>query len=228
MPGKMPYMSGTINTHLQDLFLEEFFSLPQAGDFYLTGGTALSRFYLFHRESVDLDLFTNNQTADFANLNFQILAIGQKLKLTIVKQVVTKTFLQYIFEDNKKSTLKVDLVRDISVHHGKIKTVEKIRLDALENIATNKILAIFGRTDAKDFIDLYFLLKNKKFTLLKLITKAKEKDLGFTEFYFANAVKQLENTHIYPEVFLPFNKTEFQKFYQNLSRDLLLQIKPKF
>ena len=32
-------------------------------DFYLTGGTALSRFYLNHRYSDDLDFFVNNHAA---------------------------------------------------------------------------------------------------------------------------------------------------------------------
>jgi len=48
------------NFSLQDRFLEHLFSGPLAEDFYLTGGTALARFYFQHRESLDLDLFTND------------------------------------------------------------------------------------------------------------------------------------------------------------------------
>ena len=33
----------------------------QLGEFYLTGGTALGRFYLNHRYSDDLDFFLNHQ-----------------------------------------------------------------------------------------------------------------------------------------------------------------------
>jgi hypothetical protein len=36
-------------------------------------------------------------------------------------------------------------------------------VDALENIGANKITAIFGRTDAKDFVDLYFILSRLGF-----------------------------------------------------------------
>lgn len=220
-------MSGTVNTKLQDLFLEKFFKLPTGIDFYLTGGTALARFYLHHRDSIDLDLFTNNQTIDFAALNFQILTIGEKLKLKIIKQVTTPTFLQYIFEDADRSTLKIDVVKDIPVRFGKTKIVNNVRLDSLENIASNKILAIFGWTDAKDFIDLYFLVQKCKFSVSSLIGKAKKKDLGFTEFYFANSVNQLQNVSVFPEIFLPFDPEDFRKFYAGLSRELLLKIKPK-
>jgi len=50
-----------ILTTLQSKFLEKFFNLTQ--EFYLTGGTALSAFYLKHRNSIDLDLFTHEDAA---------------------------------------------------------------------------------------------------------------------------------------------------------------------
>ncbi len=46
-------------TPLQREFLRLFAGLPDQERFYLTGGTALSEFYLGHRLSFDLDLFTN-------------------------------------------------------------------------------------------------------------------------------------------------------------------------
>lgn len=51
-----------ILTALQSNFLREFFDRTQ--EFYLTGGTALSAFYLQHRLSEDLDFFTNNDVAE--------------------------------------------------------------------------------------------------------------------------------------------------------------------
>lgn len=60
-----------INYQFQDQFLDRFFALSLSENFYLTGGTALARFYYHHRESVDLDLFTQNQTQDFNELNLK-------------------------------------------------------------------------------------------------------------------------------------------------------------
>ena len=48
-------------TPLQAEFLDVFFQQPVAHDFFLTGGTALAEFYLQHRYSQDLDLFTLSQ-----------------------------------------------------------------------------------------------------------------------------------------------------------------------
>lgn len=216
-----------INFVLQDRFLEEFFSSQFAGNFNLTGGTALSRFYLFHRESIDLDLFTHDQNLDFAAVSATVQAIGKKLNLSVYQQVTTEAFLQFIFLAPDKTTLKTDFVKDISVRFGEIETKGKIRLDSLENIAVNKVLAVFGRTDAKDFIDLYFLLKNKGFILEDLIEKAKKKDLGLSEFYLANSVAAIENVTQWPQVLLPLDKNKLMKFYQDLSQKLLLKIKPK-
>ncbi len=61
---------------LQDKFLEQFFGSEFGSRFYLTGGTALARFYFQHRDSLDLDLFTNDQSQDFDTVNRTILFIA--------------------------------------------------------------------------------------------------------------------------------------------------------
>ena len=48
-----------ILTNLQKRILLCFSELPDQEAFYLTGGTALSTFFLKHRRSNDLDFFTN-------------------------------------------------------------------------------------------------------------------------------------------------------------------------
>ncbi|MFO7633905.1 MAG: nucleotidyl transferase AbiEii/AbiGii toxin family protein [Caldilinea sp.] len=71
------------NIALQDRSLAQFFTRAASDGFYLTGGTALARFYFHHRESIDLDLFTNQPDADFDALNRAVLAILQALDLRI-------------------------------------------------------------------------------------------------------------------------------------------------
>jgi hypothetical protein len=57
MQEKQPVSHGIL-TPIQRNFLTHFRTLPDAEAFYLTGGTALAEFYLGHRLSFDLDLFT--------------------------------------------------------------------------------------------------------------------------------------------------------------------------
>ncbi|MBI5358427.1 nucleotidyl transferase AbiEii/AbiGii toxin family protein [Candidatus Amesbacteria bacterium] len=216
-----------VNYQLQDIFLDKFFSDSLSTDFYLTGGTALARFYFNHRESLDLDLFTNNQKIDFSQISFLANKIGLEMGLKVIQQVTTGTFVQFIFEDSNKNMLKVDLVKDIPVHFGEFKQEGKIRLDSLENMGSNKITAIFGRTDHKDFIDLYYILNETDFTFDHLVSLAKQKDLGLTDFYLANSINQIEQASQMPVLLKPLDLKKYSEFYQELSRKLFLKIKPE-
>jgi len=211
---------------LQKEFLSAFFSSPLGNKFFLSGGTALAEFYLKHRVSQDLDFFTLDQNLDFDFVNAEINKIANALKLKTKHQVSSATFLQYIFQ-SKKETLKIDVVKDVPVHFGKIKKVKRLRIDSLENIAAGKLLAIFGRTDAKDFIDFYFLIKKKKLSFKTLFKKAKKKDLGLNEFYFANMLAEVENIEYFPKTLKPFDKEKLVNFCLKLSQKLLKEIKPK-
>lgn len=215
-----------VNYVLQDRFLALFFSGPLAEHYYLTGGTALVRFYFHHRESLDMDLFTNDQSQDFAQVNRTMLGILHALDLHITSQVTTDTFIQYIVTDPAGGSLKVDLVKDVPVHFGNLVIKDGIRVDSLENIGSNKVLAVFGRTDAKDFIDLYWLLHRTALTFDDLFQLAREKDHGLSEFYLAYALQNIEKVRVYPRMLEPLPWDEIKSFFQALARQLLMRIKP--
>jgi predicted nucleotidyltransferase component of viral defense system len=214
------------NFALQDRFLERFFAGLLAGHFYLTGGTALARFYFHHRESLDLDLFTNDFGQDFAQVNRAILGILHTLTLQITSQVVTDTFIQYIVTDSDGNLLKVDLVKDVPVHFGSLVERDGIRLDSLENIGSNKILAVFGRTDAKDFIDLYWILHRTGLRFDQLFQQAKQKDLGLSELYLAYALQNIEKIRLFPRMLEPLAWEDVKAYFHAQARELLARIKP--
>ncbi len=215
------------NVILQDRFLSLFFHSVLKDDFYLTGDTALARFYFFHRESVDLDLFTNRQEQDFSQVNQLLLPIFYKLDLKINSQVITETFLQYIGVDKTGTVLKVDLVKDVPIHFGENRMVNGVCIDSLENIGSNKILAVFGRTDAKDFIDLYWILNNTDLKFDQLFHYAQAKDTGLSELYLAYALQNLDKISLFPKMAKPLPWDEITIFYQNMAHNLLTQIKPE-
>jgi len=214
------------NLILHDLFLDHFFSGPLAKVFYLTGGTALARFYFHHRESLDLDLFTNDLQQDFVLTNQQVLIVLHALNLQITSQVITDTFIQYIALDPDGTTLKIDLVKDVPVHFGDPIFQKGVRVDSLENIGSNKVLAVFGRTDAKDFIDLYWILQNSDLKFDVLYQQAREKDLGLSELYLAYALQNVEKIRLFPRMLKPLPWEEIRAFYLTLASELLLRIKP--
>ena len=214
------------NFALQDRFLEVFFNSTYREKFYLTGGTALARFYFNHRESLDLDLFTNDQNIDFYHVNQLVLSIFYTLDLKISSQANTDTFIQSVVLDQDGSSLKVDIVKDIPIHFGENLLRDGIWVDSLENIGSNKILAVFGRTDAKDFIDLYWILHHTDLRFGDLFELAQSKDAGLNELYLAYALQNIDKISLFPKMLKPFDWGDIQVFFQELSRQLLSQIKP--
>ena len=101
---------------LQDKVLHIIFE--EESEFYVTGGTCISRFYYAKRYSDDLDLFTN-----FSNIfPFSIKEILQRLKENNVWYSVeteTKDFFRIIVKE-KSQPLQVDFVNDRVKRFGKI------------------------------------------------------------------------------------------------------------
>ena len=211
-------------TKLQEEALQSFFAQPIGASYFLTGGTALSGFYFCHRESIDLDLFTF-ESIEIEPVRQIFEVIADKANLSLDHRVATEGYHKF-FLIGKNDELKIDLVKDQKVHFGDIKIFDKTRVDSIENIGSNKVTAIFNRTEAKDFIDLYFILKKKLFTFQKLLKDAKKKDLGLNEFYFAHMLLEVKNLKNFPKMFIPFNKDEMESYFVSLANNLLLEAKP--
>lgn len=214
-----------ILTKLQSKVLQSFFSEPISKSYFLTGGTALSGYYFFHRESIDLDLFTF-EDIEIEPIRQIFKDIADKEHLTLDHRVATRDYHKF-FLIGKTEELKIDLVKEQKVHFGDIKVFDKVRVDSIENIGSNKITAIFNRTETKDFIDLYFILQKKLFTFAKLLNDAKKKDLGLAEFYLAHMLLEVGNLRNFPKMLVPFDADEMKSYFISLVNSLLLQAKPR-
>jgi predicted nucleotidyltransferase component of viral defense system len=210
-------------TPLQQAFLAEFFKQPVGQEFFLTGGTALAEFYLRHRYSADIDLFTLNDAA-LRDLSASLPAIARNLDATLEERVRTSSF-QQAFIRVPEEELKIDLVRDVGAQFGEHNIFGNVIVDSELNIAINKITVIFGRTAPKDFVDLYFLLK-KGYDLDELMQMAKEKDLGFTEFYFAGMLHENRRIATLPRMIEPLTVEELHAFFEPLATQIMLRLKP--
>ncbi|MBN2754263.1 MAG: nucleotidyl transferase AbiEii/AbiGii toxin family protein [Candidatus Goldbacteria bacterium] len=135
---------------LQDKVLAVF---EKAGTpFYLTGGTALSRFYFNHRYSDDLDFFVNDDPKFHEYLKILFEALKREGVEFAVK-MNDERFARIIAGEG----LKVEFVNDIPFYFGepvKIKGAPYSRIDNLINILSNKITAFKDRDEAKDIIDI--------------------------------------------------------------------------
>lgn len=145
-------------------------------DFYLGGGTALSLYYFHHRESLDLDFFTQ----DFSKI--RVLEIIQFLSAALDKKIERigeesrrgkVKILVYSIPVNKNHSLKLDFIQDYLKPIKPPRLINGIKILSLEDIYQRKIYALLGtlpaedslgrrilkggRQEAKDFYDVYCL-----------------------------------------------------------------------
>lgn len=216
-----------ILTPYQLKILRLFFHSPLGKQFFLTGGTALAAFYLAHRLSKDLDLFT---LEDFDTLLLEkiIAEIAAEAQATVETKVKTKSYYEIYLNNQKANWLqRLDFVREQPVIFGKRQKVDFITVDSLENIASGKILTVYSRLEAKDYLDLYFIFKETDLNFFQLFEKTKQKDLGLDEFYFSDMIAQVESLKNYPKTLKPYSKKELNAFFLDLSNQLYQKIKPE-
>ncbi|MBN2247047.1 MAG: nucleotidyl transferase AbiEii/AbiGii toxin family protein [Bacteroidales bacterium] len=158
---------------LQDKVFGLLNALPV--DFYLTGGTALSRAWLNHRYSDDLDFFLNGSD----NFKIQTETVIRKLPELNLKFDVLQADEGFarlvIFYEN--ASLKIDFVNDIPFRTGIPVATGLYRLtDTMENILSNKISAL-PRFAAKDLVDVVFICHELPFGWNRVIDDAFQKDM---------------------------------------------------
>lgn len=214
----------SVLTPLQRRFLQAFFAHEVGRRFFLTGGTALAAFYLYHRRSMDVDLFTTDDDA-LPLARREIPLIADSLGCRARSGTTTPTFQVFMLASFDGPTLMIDLVRDVDIQFGTRQEIEGIIVDAEENIAVNKILSIFGRTESKDFVDLYFLLQTR-YDFKHLVVLAKQKDAGLSEFWLAGMMREVTKLKDLPPMLRPLTLEELQSFFLELADREFRDIRP--
>lgn len=224
----MPSNDGTkmnkteILTPLQKELLGFLFSDPWFRRyFYLTGGTALSAFYLFHRYSEDLDFFSHD--VDLQSIPKLMEAVSQKMQCPLEHVQTSPGFMRFLIGKE----LKIDVVADVGFRVGAPELIDNFMVDTLKNIAVNKVGCILGRFDAKDYVDLYYLLKFHHFDIFELFKLGAQKDAGLEPFIWASLIADVEKLSIMPRMIQPLELKEVQSFFLKLRDTILDQIKPK-
>lgn len=152
--------TGTVSKQTLEL-LNSFCTHPKLTDFFLVGGTALA-LQLGHRISIDLDFFS-----------------VKPLKTDELIGILEEEYNAEIFQltDNaivgKVKDVKIDFIAHQYPLLNELKMENDIRLSSLDDIAAMKLNAIKNRGSKKDFIDLYFLLK--QFTLTEMLSLVNKK-----------------------------------------------------
>jgi predicted nucleotidyltransferase component of viral defense system len=189
--------------------------------FYFTGGTALNAVYLHHRESEDLDFFSET---DFEDERIEHLMKNLSISFKTLYRFTKKGGVR-ICEFVKKDKLLIK----IDFNHYPYKRIEKgkihqgIEIDSLHDIATNKLLTINQRNDAKDFVDLYFLLKD--FTIWDLIYSVLAKfRMELDIVLIASDFRKVEEIDFLPKMLVPLKLSDLKKFFKQKAIELAKRV----
>lgn len=143
---------------------------------YLTGGTALARFYFDHRLSDDLDFFTPTD-------DLKMIANDMRLRLIDAGYIVEVSSLEiyfarfFVVQDDVK--LKVEFAKEFNLFDALVKTDKNIFVNSLEDIGGNKVMAFEDRATIKDVIDLYYITQRVSWERLFEIADTKRVPVAY-------------------------------------------------
>lgn len=194
-------MAKTVLTPLQKDFLALISKNKLlAKRFYLSGGTALTEFYLHHRFSEDLDFFS---TDEFSLIPIQAFFknISPKLSFSKIEYrnfMGLHTFFNYypfpLIEKGKK--------------------FENLSIDSLRDIAVNKLQTIATQPRSRDFIDLYCIVRETGWDINSLQKEARNKfDYFVDPLHLGSQFLQATELKDFPKMIKPLKEKEWQNFF---------------
>lgn len=202
-------------TALQTEVLHAFFAREQG--FFLTGGGALAGFYLGHRPTDDLDLFTVDPQA-FERGRHVLADVARSLGATLEVRQDSPGFKRFVL-GRADAAVVVDLVRDAAPQRHAVKPEQDgIRLDPIDEILANKLNTLVSRSEERDLVDV-LCLERVGHSVESALSAALDKDGGCTPATLAWLLSQI---HIPDGLALPAGVTvpELRDFVADLVRRL--------
>lgn len=209
--------------------LKIFRELPDAPHFYLSGGTALAEFYLGHRRSFDLDLFTSE-----AGLVLPFSRTMERhfdregFKLQAIRRL--ESFAEFGGSWRNQEEVRVQLAYDSPYRFAAPVATPLITVNDYQDLVVDKFLAFFGRSEPRDAVDLAFILDREDFGELSEL--AQRKDPGFDLYWLAVALQKVQNfpdeAHRWPvEVVQPFDPIQLKRRFLTLALEVMARFREK-
>jgi hypothetical protein len=165
-----------------------FFSLPASESFLLAGGGALLAQGLTERPTQDLDFFTRPGAGDVGLARDQFLAAARGRGWTVERVQDSDTFCRLLIHGPED--LLVDLALVSAPGRPASASIAGPTF-APDELAGRKVIALFDRAAARDFVDVHAL--SRRFTKTQLLDLAREIDRGFDTRVFIDMLNQLDH-----------------------------------
>lgn len=189
--------------------------------FYFTGGTALAEFYLQHRLSEDIDLFTDKEEVNQTLVDAFLKKASLKLSIVKIEKSQFLGLVNYYLTFKDREKLKVDFNYYPFTRFNKGTKFKNLSVDSIYDIAVNKVQTMFTRTRSRDFVDLYFIIQSFNYSLDQLIRDSKAKfDWHIDKVTLASQFVKVKEINDLPTMLVPFNQKDMEKFFLELAKSL--------
>lgn len=165
-----------------------FFGLSASAGFLLAGGAALAAQHLTDRSTQDLDLFTAPGRSDVRSAA-HALETAARARGWLVRRVRdSSTFCRMVVSGPDEDVV-IDLALDSPPTLGSKQSAAGPTF-APEELAGRKVIALFDRAMARDFVDVYQLAQ--RFDKELLLARAAQIDAGFDRTILAAMMSTLD------------------------------------
>lgn len=209
-------------TPLKRDFLRAFFSKEKR--FFLTGGSALGLFYLEHRYSYDLDLFTI-ETPEWLEVDGVFRLCAREIGADTEMLRDSPTFRRYRLSRKAEAEV-VDFVLAIDTQLDTDKEqFAVVKVDTLHEIFVNKITTLISRCEVKDLVDLYFL-EQEGLCIEDCFDEARQKDGGLDPAMIASILNSVQIIELPDYIIKPLTLDELRAFVESLQERMVLLAYP--
>lgn len=209
-------------TPVQKIVINEVANELKLADFYLTGGTALSAYYLFHRISDDLDFFCFKEL-DIIFIHEFISRIKKALNAKNVRyeHLYDRNIFYFASEENKE--LKIEFTKYPFKQLDPPKVVDRLQVDSLRDIEANKLMALLERFDPKDFVDLFYLLQSVDLESVRKDAETKF-DVKIGGIFLGGELAKVGRIKALPKMLKPLTVDELKEFFSRQIKGLSSEI----
>ncbi len=201
---------------------------------YLTGGTALSRFYFHHRLSEDLDFFTTTDDLKWIANDLRLRLRDKGFSVEVDRLEVYFARMYVVTQDCR---LKIEFAKEFHLFDPLARTEKNIFVNSLQDLGANKVTAFEDRANIKDIIDLYYITQRIPLERLFEIAETKRVPVAYEDLLTINlsgiSGNVLVTTHLAESDLADFVdelrlKTEIEiKKKEKIARDNIQQIAAK-
>ena len=210
-------MEQTVLTPLQQQVLTMVNGVPELNAFYLSGGTALAAYYFHHRFSDDLDFFTPADPDPVA-IETAVKKIAEAIGATSTRyeKLHDRRMFFFMIENDE---LKLEFTKYPFTQLNPIETINAVRVDSLRDVSANKLAALIDRFDPKDFVDLYFILKQTSLEQVRLDVE-KKFGLKLSPLFLGGELAKIKRVEVLPRMIKPVTIETLKTFFSEEATQL--------